>query len=295
MEVGFIGLGIMGLPMARNLLKAGYNLVVYDVVADRLDELGAEGAKKAASPAEVAKKSTIVITMLPNSPHVKEVVLGSKGVIEGVHSASIVVDMSSINPLVSQEVSEELAKRGVPMLDAPVSGGEPKAIEGTLAIMVGGEKSTFGAVLRVLEVMGGSVTHVGKIGSGNITKLANQIMVAGNIAAMSEALALATKAGVDPQNVYQAIRGGLAGSTVLDAKVPLILKRNFEPGFRIELHMKDLGNALELAQKLSLPVHITEQAQMIMTELYDQGKGQDDHGGMVQYYENKGNIQVRLK
>ena len=237
----------MGKPMAKNLIDAGYELIAYDVVKNNLDDLVAYGAIGAASSKEVAEKSTLIITMLPNSPHVKEVVQGAGGVLEGVRSGSILVDMSSINPLVSKEIAEVLAQKNVEMLDAPVSGGEPKAIDGTLAIMVGGKQEVFEKVEKILGVMGGSVTLVGEIGSGNVTKLANQIMVAGNIAAMAEALTLATKAGVNPEKVFQAVRGGLAGSTVLDAKAPMVLSGNFKPGFRIELHIKDLNNALDTA------------------------------------------------
>lgn len=293
MKIGFIGLGIMGKPMAKNLLKAGYELIAFDVVKPNLDEVVAAGAQKASSSKEVAENSDLIITMLPNSPHVKEVVLGENSIIEGIKEGSILVDMSSINPLVAQEVAAELAKKSVEMLDAPVSGGEPKAIDGTLAIMVGGKQDVFDKVEKVLKVMGGSVTLVGEVGSGNVTKLANQVMVAGNIASMSEALALAVKAGVNPEKVYQAIRGGLAGSTVLDAKAPMVLDGNFKPGFRIELHIKDLNNALDTAKELGIPTPITDQTMMIMQELKKDGKEKDDHGGMAQYYEKLSGIQIR--
>ncbi|MDC7230283.1 MAG: 2-hydroxy-3-oxopropionate reductase, partial [Sphaerochaetaceae bacterium] len=253
MRIGFIGLGIMGKPMAKNLIKAGYSLVVNDINKEAVAELVASGAAEAASAKEVASQSDVVVTMLPNSPHVQTVVLGEGGVIEGAKEGLVVVDMSSISPIVSREVAAELAKKGVVMLDAPVSGGEPKAIDGTLAIMVGGPEETFKVVEPILQVMGGSVTLVGEIGSGNTTKLANQIMVAANIAGMSEALVLATKADVDPEKVFKAIRGGLAGSTVLDAKAPLVLDGNFKPGFRIDLHIKDLQNALDTAATVKTP------------------------------------------
>jgi 2-hydroxy-3-oxopropionate reductase len=223
-KIGFIGLGIMGKPMARNLLKAGYQLIVYDINLDAIKEVVKDGAIEGKSPGDVASRCELIITMLPNSPDVKQVVLGEKGIIEGVKAGSVLIDMSSIAPLISRELAEKLSHKDVVMLDAPVSGGEPKAIEGTLAIMVGGPQDTFNNVKDILEVMGKSVKLVGDIGSGNIAKLANQIIVALNIAAIGEAMVLATKAGVDPEKVYQAIRGGLAGSTALDAKMPLILE-----------------------------------------------------------------------
>ncbi len=293
MKIGFIGLGIMGKPMAKNLLKAGYSLIVNDINSDAISEVVAAGATSASSAKEVAEQSDVVITMLPNSPHVKQVVLGEDGVLEGAKEGTIVVDMSSISPIVSREVSAELAKKGVVMLDAPVSGGEPKAIDGTLAIMVGGPENAFAKVEAILSVMGGSVTLVGEIGSGNITKLANQIMVASNIAGMAEALVLATKADVNPEKVFKAIRGGLAGSTVLDAKAPLVLGGNFKPGFRIDLHIKDLQNALDTAQSVDTPTPISSSVIEMMKELSADGKGSDDHGGLIQWYEKLAKVEVR--
>lgn len=293
MKIGFIGLGIMGKPMAKNLLKAGYSIVVYDIVTEAVKELVEAGAEKGASSADVALKSEIIITMLPNSPHVKEVVLGKDGVLEGAKPGTILVDMSSIAPLASKEISEKAAEKGVVMLDAPVSGGEPKAIDGTLSIMVGGPEDAFKKVEEILKIMGASVVHIGDIGSGNITKLANQIIVALNIAAMSEAMVLATKAGVDPEKVFEAIRGGLAGSTVLNAKVPLVLQRNFKPGFRIELHIKDLMNALETGHEIGVPLPLTSQVMETMQALKVDGKAKDDHGGLIQYYEKLAKIEVK--
>jgi len=293
MKIGFIGLGIMGKPMAKNLLKAGYELVVYDIIAAPVNEVVAAGAKAGTSPKDVAAKGDVIITMLPNSPHVKEAMLGKNGVIEGIRPGSIVVDMSSIAPLAAQEVAAELAKKGVEMLDAPVSGGEPKAIDGTLAIMVGGKAEVFEKVKPILLKMGSSAVLCGKIGSGNVTKLANQIIVALNIAAMSEALVLAAKAGVDPGMVYQAIRGGLAGSTVLDAKAPMVLKGNYKPGFRIELHIKDLQNALDTAHAIGVPVPLTSAIMEIMQALRVDGKQKDDHGGVIQFYEKLAGQTVR--
>jgi 2-hydroxy-3-oxopropionate reductase len=292
-KIGFIGLGIMGKPMAKNLLKAGYSLVVYDIVSEAVKELVSAGAEEGSSAKDVASRSEVVITMLPNSPHVKEVVLGKDGVIDGAREGTILVDMSSIAPLVSKEVSEKVAEKGVIMIDAPVSGGEPKAIDGTLSIMVGGPEDAFKEVEDILKAMGSSVVLVGEIGSGNMTKLANQIIVGINIAAMSEAMVLAAKSGVDPEKVYNAIRGGLAGSTVLDAKVPLVLEGNFKPGFRIELHIKDLMNALDTAHEVGVPVPITSQVMEIMQALKVDGKAKDDHGGLIQYYEKLAKYEVR--
>ncbi len=292
-KIGFIGLGIMGKPMARNLLKAGYQLIVSDINAGAINELVQDGAKEGKSSGDVASQSEVIITMLPNSPDVKKVVLGVNGIIDGVKPGSVLIDMSSIAPLISKEVAEKLLKKGVIMLDAPVSGGEPKAIEGTLAIMVGGPEETFDKVKDILSVMGASVKLVGDIGSGNITKLANQIIVALNIAAIGEAMVLATKAGVNPEKVYQAIRGGLAGSTALDAKMPLILDGNFKPGFRIELHIKDLMNALDTAKELDVPGVLTSKVLEILQALKVDGKAQDDHGGIIQFYEKLAKVEVR--
>ncbi len=291
--IGFIGLGIMGKPMAKNLIKAGCELTVYDIVQPAVDELVKAGAAAGRSSKDVAAKSEIVITMLPNSPEVIEVVLGPEGVLEGAKSGTVLIDMSSIAPLVSQDVGAKAQEKGVTMLDAPVSGGEPKAISGTLAIMVGGPAKAFAEVEEILAVMGASVTRVGEIGSGNTTKLANQIIVALNIAAMSEAMVLATKSGVDPERVFQAIRGGLAGSTVLDAKMPLVLEGNFKPGFRIELHIKDLANALDTAHELGVPVPLSSGVMEIMQALRVDDKGGDDHGGLIQFYEKLAKVEVR--
>lgn len=291
-KIGFIGLGIMGKPMAKNLLKAGYSLVVYDIVKAAVDELTAAGAEQGSSPKDVAQKTDLIITMLPNSPHVKEAVLGKNGVAEGIKTGTILVDMSSIAPLASKEIAEKLKEAGGIMLDAPVSGGEPKAIDGTLSIMVGGPEDAFNKVESVLKVMGSSVVLIGEIGSGNMTKLANQIIVALNIAAMSEAMVLAAKAGVNPEKVYQAIRGGLAGSTVLDAKAPMVLNRNFKPGFRIELHIKDLMNAMDTAHDVGVPVPLTSQILETMQALKVDGKAGLDHSGIVQFYEKLAGIEV---
>lgn len=293
MKVGFIGLGIMGKPMAKNLLKAGYELIVTNRSKASVEELVAVGATGVSSPKEVASLSDVIITMLPNSPQVKEVILGENAVIDGIKEGCVVIDMSSIAPLASQEISAELAKKGVELLDAPVSGGEPKAIEGTLSVMVGGKKEVFDKYYDVMKAMAGSVVYTGKVGAGNTTKLANQIIVALNIAAMSEALVLATKAGVEPDLVFQAIRGGLAGSTVLDAKAPLVMDRKFDPGFRINLHIKDLQNALDTAHELGVPVQLTASIMEIMQAMKADNLDDLDHGAIIKYYEKLAKVEVK--
>jgi len=285
----------MGKPMSKNLLKAGYKLVVYDIVQEAVKEVVAAGAEAGVSPKDVASKTDIVITMLPNSPHVKTVILGKDGVLEGVQKGKIVVDMSSIAPAVSQEVGKALAEKGVEFLDAPVSGGEPKAIDGTLAIMVGGKEEVFNKVKDILLKMGSSAVLCGDIGAGNVTKLANQIIVALNIAAMSEAYVLATKAGVDPEKVFNAIKGGLAGSTVLNAKSPMVLEGNYKPGFRIELHIKDLQNALDTAHDIGVPIPLTSVVMEIFQALKVEGKAKEDHCGIIQFYEKLAGVKVRKK
>lgn len=292
LKIGFIGLGIMGKPMSKNLLKAGYSLVVSDLNQAAVGELIEAGATAAKTPKDVAAQVDVVITMLPNSPHVKTVVLGENGVIEGAGKNTIVVDMSSIAPLASREIAAELAKKGVAMLDAPVSGGEPKAIDGTLSVMVGGDKALFDKCYDVLKAMAGSVVHTGDIGAGNVTKLANQVIVALNIAAMSEALTLATKAGVQPELVYQAIRGGLAGSTVLDAKAPMVMDRNFKPGFRIDLHIKDLANALDTSHGIGASLPLTAAVMEMMQALKTDGMGECDHSAIARYYEKLSKVEV---
>lgn len=292
-KIGFIGLGIMGKPMSKNLLKAGYKLVVLDLNRTAMDEVVALGAEKATTPGEIASDCEVIITMLPNSPHVKEVVLGQNGLMEGLKPGSVFIDMSSISPIVSRELSVRLEEINVEMLDAPVSGGEPKAIEGTLSVMVGGKKDVFDRCYSVLKAMAASVVLTGGIGAGNVTKLANQIIVALNIAAMSEALVLASKAGVEPELVYQAIRGGLAGSTVLDAKAPLVMDRKFNPGFRINLHIKDLANALDTSHEIGVPLPLTASVMEIMQALKADGMGENDHGSLIRHYEKLAKVEVK--
>ena len=294
-KIGFVGLGIMGKPMAKNLLRAGYEVMVFDINQDAVKEVMAEGAAMGKTSKEVAQHSEVVITMLPNSPHVKAAVLGENGVLEGAKPGLILIDMSSIAPLASQEIAAAVAKKGVEMLDAPVSGGEPKAIDGTLSIMVGGKQELFDQCFELLGKMGKSIVRCGDIGAGNTTKLANQIVVALNIAAVSEAFVLATKAGVDPELVFNAIRGGLAGSTVMEAKGPMMLAGNFKPGFKIDLHIKDLANAIETGHDVGVPLPLTASVMEILQALKVDGKGQNDHSGIVQFYENLAKVEARRK
>ena len=292
-KIGFVGLGIMGKPMAKNLLKAGHSLVVYDIMPTGMDEVAAAGADKGSSPKDVASRTDLVITMVPDGPEVEQAVLGSNGVLEGTRKGTIVVDMSSISPMVSQKVGAACEAKGVEFLDAPVSGGEPKAIDGTLAIMVGGKKDVFDKVEPILKQMGSTVVLTGKIGAGNVTKLANQIMVACNIAAMGEALVLATKAGLDPEVVFNAVKAGLAGSTVLNVKAPMVYSRNFKPGFRIRLHQKDLRNALLAAESLKVSLPLTSAVQNMLVSLMNEGKGDLDHSAIVQFIEQMSAIEVK--
>jgi 2-hydroxy-3-oxopropionate reductase len=279
--------------MARNLLKAGYALVVYDVAPGPVAELTAAGAAAGESSSDTARRVEMVITMLPDGPDVEKAVLGPGGVLEGARPGAMVVDMSSISPTVSQKVAAACAEKGVEFLDAPVSGGEPKAVDGTLAIMVGGKPEVFEKALPVLQKMGSSVTLTGPAGAGNVTKLANQIMVACNIAAMGEALVLATRAGLDPEVVFNAVKGGLAGSTVLNAKAPMVIARNFKPGFRIRLHQKDLRNALLAAESMKVSLPITSLVQQMLMALMNEGKGDLDHSAIVTFIEGMAGIEVK--
>jgi len=292
-QIGFIGLGIMGKPMSRNLIKAGHQLTVYNRSTAAVDEIVSAGAARGNSSADVAAKSDIIITMLPDGPEVEQAILGPQGVLEGARKNSMVVDMSSISPIVSQKVGTACEAKGIEFLDAPVSGGEPKAVDATLAIMVGGKPDAFEKVRPILQAMGSSVTLTGAVGAGNVTKLANQIMVASNIAAMGEALALATKAGLDPEVVFNAVKGGLAGSTVLNAKAPMVISRNFKSGFRIKLHQKDLRNALLAAESMKVPLPITSLLQQMLISLMNEGKGDLDHSAIVQFIEGLAGIEVK--
>lgn len=293
MKIGFIGLGIMGKPMVKNLLKAGHEVIAYDVIKENVENVVEAGAKGAASSKDVAQQCKLIITMLPNSPHVKAVVMGENGVLEGASEGTILVDMSSIAPLAAQEVHKACAEKGVKMIDAPVSGGEPKAIDGTMSIMVGGEEEVFNEVYDVLMAMGGSAVYCGSSGAGNTTKLANQVIVALNIAAVSEAFMLSTKAGVEPEKVFNAIKGGLAGSTVMNAKVPMIMDGNFEPGFKIDLHIKDLNNALETAHSVGAPLPLSSFVMEILQRLHAEGLGQKDHSAIAKFYEKITDMEIR--
>lgn len=291
MKVGLIGLGIMGKPMAKNILKGGYELMVSDLNKAAVEEVVAAGGK-AATNQEIGENCDVVLTMLPNSPHVKSVMLGENGVASYMKEGQVFIDMSSINPVASKEVAAVLAEKNIEMLDAPVSGGEPKAIDGSLSFMVGGKQEVFDAYKPLLETMGASVVRCGEVGAGNTTKLANQIIVACNIQALAEALTLAQKAGVDPELVFQAIRGGLAGSTVMNAKAPMMIEGNDKPGFKIDLHIKDLNNALDCAHSVGAPVPMTAAVQEILQWMHNHEGGQKDHSAIAQYYEYLTDIKI---
>jgi 2-hydroxy-3-oxopropionate reductase len=275
--------------MAINLIKAGYSLSVYDINAESVQAVAAAGAKAAGSIAEVAGDNSLIITMLPNSPHVKAVTLGEGGILEHAQSGTLLVDMSSIAPAASQEIAARLKEKGIRMLDAPVSGGEPKAIDGSLAIMVGGDEADFDEAKPLFDILGASAVLIGPTGSGNTCKLANQVIVALNIAALSEGLMLAKKSGTDPQKVFDAIKGGLAGSTVMNAKAPMMLAGNFKPGFKIDLHIKDLVNALDTGYLTGTPLLLTGTVMQILQQLHADGEGQSDHSAIARFYEKLAN------
>ena len=292
MKIGLIGLGIMGKPMAKNLMKGGYtDLLVNDRNQSAVDEVVAAGAKSA-TQTEIGEQCDLVLTMLPNSPQVKEVMMGDDGVAAHMRPGTTFIDMSSINPVASKEIAAALEAKGIDMLDAPVSGGEPKAIDGTLSFMVGGKQEVFDKFEPVLKTMGASVVRCGDVGAGNTTKLANQIIVACNIQALAEALTLAQKAGVDPQLVFEAIRGGLAGSTVMNAKAPMMIAGDAKPGFKVDLHIKDLNNALDCAHAVGAPVPMTAEVQEILQWLHNHEGGQMDHSAIAKYYEQLADIEI---
>ncbi|HXG15219.1 MAG TPA: 2-hydroxy-3-oxopropionate reductase [Calidithermus sp.] len=284
--IGFIGLGIMGRPMARNLLKAGYPLVVHNRSRAAVDELAAAGARAASSPRDVAGQCDVLITMLPNSPDVEAVALGPDGIIAGARPGLVYADMSTISPLVSQKVGRALEPRGVRMLDAPVSGGEKGAIEGTLSIMVGGDRAVFEQVLPVFQALGRTITYLGPLGSGGFTKLANQIIVALNLTALAEALTLARKAGLDREATLRALAGGLAGSRCLEQKTPNYLSGSYQPGFKVDLHYKDLGLIMEAARALGVPVPTTAVVQELFGALRVRGRGGLDHSAIITLLED---------
>jgi 2-hydroxy-3-oxopropionate reductase len=284
--VGFIGLGIMGRPMAKNLLKAGYPLLVHSRSPGPVDEMVAAGAKAGASPREVASQVDLLITMLPNSPDVELVALGKNGIIEGARGGLLYADMSTISPIVSQRVGTALAQKGVRMLDAPVSGGEKGAIDAALSIMVGGAKADFEAALPVFQAMGKTITHLGPLGAGGFTKLANQIIVAVNLTALGEALTLARKAGLDRELTLKALGGGLAGSKCLEQKTPNYVSGSYKPGFKVDLHYKDLGLIMEAARALGVPLPATAVVQELFGALRVKGQGGLDHSGVITLIED---------
>ncbi len=292
MKLGFVGLGIMGKPMCLNLIKAGHELVVFDMNKTVLEEVASKGAKVVGNAAEVAAECDTIITMVPNSPHVRAVCLGANGISDTAKAGTVVIDMSSIDPVESRAIGADLAAKGIELMDAPVSGGEPKAIDGTLSVMVGGNKTTFDKFYDVLMAMAGSVVYVGELGAGNIAKLANQMVVAINISAVAESLVMAKKAGADPSLVFEAIKGGLAGSTVMNAKAPMMLDQNFKPGFRIDLHIKDLNNALNASHAVNAPVPLTAQVMEMMQMLKADDCGSDDHSALLKYYQKIAKINL---
>jgi 2-hydroxy-3-oxopropionate reductase len=271
----------MGRPMAKNLLKAGYQLVVHSRSQGPVQELVGAGAKSVASPKDVAAQVDVLITMLPNSPDVELVALGKDGIIDGARRGLLFLDMSTISPIVSQKVGQALQAKGVRMLDAPVSGGEKGAIDAALSIMVGGEKAAFDAALPVFQALGKTVTHLGPLGAGGFTKLANQIIVAVNLTALGEALTLARKAGLDRSLTLKALGGGLAGSRCLDQKTPNYVSGAYNPGFKIDLHFKDLGLIMESSRALGVPLPCTAVVQELFNALRVKGKGGLDHSGVI--------------
>ena len=292
MKIGFIGLGIMGKPMAKNLLNAGMKLMVSDLNKDAVNELVGRGAEQG-TYAEIGAQSDIVITMLPNGQIVQDVLFGPGGVAENLASGKLVCDMSSVTPEQSRECYRKLKKIGVGFLDAPVSGGEPGAIHGTLAIMCGGDASDFETMKPVFGILGSSAERIGDSGSGSVAKLANQVIVNLNIAAVSEALVFATKAGVDPMKVYKAIRSGLAGSAVLDAKTPLMCSRNFKPGGKISINRKDIKNVLDTAHEIDVPMPFTAQLFEVQQALKVDGHMNEDHAAYIRYFEKLAGIEVK--
>ena len=292
-KIAFVGLGIMGKPMAKNLMKAGYELYVYDLFPDPVAELEKEGAKGCKSAAEASSNTNITITMVQDGPQAESAILGENGVSDGASKGHLVVDMSSIAPGVSQRIGAGCSEKGINFLDAPVSGGEPFAISGELAIMVGGSADDFEQAKPLFDILGKSAILCGKHGAGQVTKLANQICVGANIHALAEALALAAKSGVNPETDYKAIQGGLAGSNVINAKAPMMVDRNFEPGFRIELHYKDINNAMEAARDLNIPLQVTANLQQVLTSLVTKGEGKSDHSAIAKHVEDLAGVEIK--
>lgn len=292
--IGFIGLGIMGKPMAENLLKAGVDLMVFDLNENAVETLHKQGASKG-TYAQIGQSCEVIMTILPNGEIVKEVLFGADGVCSWIKPGTIVCDMSSVTPVESQECFHRLKQMDVGFLDAPVSGGEPGAINATLAFMVGGEEKDFLAMKPYFDIMGSSAVRIGDSGSGSVTKLANQIIVNNTIAIVSEAFVLATKAGADPEKVYLAIRSGLAGSSVLDAKLPMMIDRNFTPGGKISINHKDIKNVVNTAHAMDVPIPYTAQLYEILQTLKIHGHMNDDHAGIVQYFEALSDVTVQRK
>src|SRR5215211_4274939 len=291
-KVGFIGLGIMGKPMAKNLMEAGYELVLYNRTLEKAEELSEDGAEVAANPREVAENSEIIVTMLPDSPDVRNVVAGKDGVLEGIEEGSLLVDMSTISPVVTEELAEALKKKGASMLDAPVSGGDVGAIEGTLSIMVGGDEEDFQRANPLFEAMGKTVNHVGPVGAGQVTKAANQIVVALTIEAVSEALVLGSKGGVAPEKILDVLGGGLAGNKVMEAKREKLLEHSFDPGFRIELHHKDLGIALAAGREYGVTLPVTAIVDQMLQDLEMRGRGDRDHSAILTLIEESSGHEI---
>ena len=283
--IGFIGLGIMGKPMARNLIKAGYSLVVHNRSRSAVNELSQEGAQTAASSQEVAARSKVLITMLPDSPDVELVYVGEQGVFAGAKSGMLLIDMSSISPIVARKLAADAQKGGMEMLDAPVSGGEAGAIGATLSIMIGGNAAAVERAMPIFQALGKNIVHVGDAGAGQVTKAANQMVVGTTIAIVSEALVLAAKAGVDPAKVRQALLGGFAQSKILEAHGQKMLDRNFKPGFRIRLHEKDMKIALSTGSEYGVPLMVTSQVAQMMTAMKSMGNADLDHAGLVKFVE----------
>ena len=295
MKIGFIGLGIMGKPMSRNLLKAGFELIVYDIDETAVKIIEKAGAKPASSPKEVAQNSDVIITMLPKASIGKSVLEDENGILAGIKENSVVIDMSSVSPVASKEFAQMVEAKKCKFLDAPVSGGEIGAVNATMAIMIGGDEAVVERVRPILEALGKSITLVGPNGSGSVAKLANQIMVNLNIAAVVEALVLATKAGADPKKVFEAVRGGFAGSAVLEEKAPMMYSRNFKAGGPIYINLKDITNVVATADELDVPLILTPQLKEIMISLKATGHNNDDHSSIVQFYEKIAGVTVKAK
>ncbi len=294
-RVGFIGLGIMGMPMSRNLLKAGYEVVAFNRTRSKLDQLASEGARPASSPREVAEQCPVVITMVTNSPDVEQVVLGPTGVIHGIEKDSVVIDMSSISPRVTREIALRLKEKGAHMLDAPVSGGLWGAIEGTLSIMVGGEEEVFQRCLPIFEAMGKNVVLVGPNGMGQTVKLVNQILVVGTLNAVCEALVFAAKAGADLEKTIQAVSGGAAGSWQLQNLGTRLIKGDFKPGFMVKLQQKDLCLIMESACELQVPLPGTSLVHQLYHTLEACGEGEEGTQALVKVHERLAGVEARVK